>query len=281
MQRKSRGLKDILIEEQEIIEKVSKKELKEGERIELVNLSLISPNPYQPRRIFDQEKLDELANSIREHGVFQPIILKRFNSGYLIVAGERRYRAANKAGLKSIPAIIRDYEESQVIELSLIENLQREDLTPIEEAEAYNMLRKNSNLTHNELALKVSKSRSHVTNILGLLSLPEEVQEMVNNNIISMSHARVLSKIDDPKRIKELANLIVEKDLNVRQVEQLARSEAKVVEQKRIVKPNIYVSYEKELNKKLGYPVSVLPKKLTISYKNEKELEELLEKLLK
>src|SRR5690554_3294745 len=178
MQR-ARGLKDILKEEA-VVEKPSKRELKEGESIEQIDLSLISPNPYQPRRIFDQEKLDELANSIREHGVFQPIILKKANGGYLIVAGERRYRAANKAGLKTIPAIVREYEDSQVTELSLIENLQREDLTPIEEAEAYHMLRRNLGLTHNELALKVSKSRSHITNMLGLLSLPEDVQQMVN-----------------------------------------------------------------------------------------------------
>lgn len=279
MQR-ARGLKDILKEEA-VVEKPSKRELKEGESIEQIDLSLISPNPYQPRRIFDQEKLDELANSIREHGVFQPIILKKANGGYLIVAGERRYRAANKAGLKTIPAIVREYEDSQVTELSLIENLQREDLTPIEEAEAYHMLRRNLGLTHNELALKVSKSRSHITNMLGLLSLPEDVQEMVNTNVLSMSHARVLSKMDDPKRVIELAKLIVEKSLSVRDIENLAKEETKVVKQKREPKPNQYVSYEKQLNKKLGYPVSIKPKKLTISYKNEQELGNLLEKLLK
>lgn len=281
MQRKPRGLKDVLQEDRQILKKASKRDLKVTETIETIDLNLISPNPYQPRRVFDQEKLDELANSIREHGIFQPIILKKVNSGYLIVAGERRYRAANKAGLKTIPAIVREYEDGQITELSLIENLQREDLTPIEEAEAYNTLRKNLGLTHNELALKVSKSRSHITNILGLLSLPEDVQEMVNNKKLSMSHARVLSKIDDPKRIIELAKLIVKKDLSVRQIEKLAKEEVKVVKQKQTIKPNIYYSYEKELNQKLGYPVNVQSKKLTISYKNNKELENLLEKLLK
>lgn len=281
MQRRSRGLKDILKEDSKPVSKTSEKETYVNEAIEMIDLSLISPNPYQPRRIFDQEKLDELANSIREHGVFQPIILKKVNSGYLIVAGERRYRAANKAGLKTIPAIIRNYEDSEVTELSLIENLQREDLTPIEEAEAYNILRRNLGLTHNELALKVSKSRSHITNILGLLSLPEDVQEMVNENKLSMSHARVLSKIDDPKRAIELANLIIEKDLSVRQIENIAKTETKTIEQKRVIKPNLYASYEKQLNNTLGYPVSVSSKKLTISYKNDEELEKLLEKLLK
>lgn len=281
MQRRPRGLKDILKEDNEPLKKPDKRDLNVGETIEVIDLNLISPNPYQPRRIFNQEKLDELVNSIREHGIFQPIILKKANSGYLIVAGERRYRAAYKAGLKTIPAIVREYEDGEITELSLIENLQREDLTPIEEAEAYNMLRRNLGLTHNEISLKVSKSRSHITNMLGLLSLPEDVQEMVNNQQLSMSHARVLSKIDDPKRIKELAKLIIEKDLSVRQVENMSKEEVKVVKQKRVIKPNIYYSYEKELNKKLGYPVNVQSKKLTISYKNDEDLEKLLEKLLK
>lgn len=281
MQRRPRGLKDILKDERGSTVQISEEDLKTGEAIELIDLSLISPNPYQPRRVFNQEKLDELANSIREHGVFQPIILKKANSGYLIVAGERRYRAANKVGLKRIPAIVREYEDSQVTELSLIENLQREDLTPIEEAEAYNLLKRNLGLTHNELSLKVSKSRSHVTNMLGLLTLPEDVQEMVNNQKISMSHARVLSKLNDPKRIIELANLIIEKGLSVRQVESLSREEVKAVKQKRTVKPNIYYSYENELKKALGHPVNVQSKRLTISYKNDEELKELLKKLLK
>lgn len=283
MQRRPRGLKDILKEDKENLDDAPKKEKKVAgeETIEFIDLSLISPNPYQPRRVFNQEKLDELANSIREHGVFQPIVVKKENSNYLIVAGERRYRAAVKAGLKVIPAIVRNYEENQITELSLIENLQREDLTPIEEAEAYKMLKRTMGLTHNELALKVSKSRSHVTNMLGLLNLPEDVQEMVNQKEISMGHARVLSKLDNPKRIKELANLIVKNNLSVRQIENLAKEEEKTVTQKRQEKPNIYYNYEKELKDYLGYPVNVQRKKLTISYKNDQELQELLEKLLK
>lgn len=283
MQRRPRGLRDILKEDQENLDKTSKKEktVTGQEVIEFIDLRLISPNPYQPRRVFNQEKLDELANSIREHGVFQPIVVKKENSNYLIVAGERRYRASLKAGLKVIPAIIRNYEENQITELSLIENLQREDLTSIEEAEAYNMLKRTMGLTHNELALKVSKSRSHITNMLGLLTLPEEVQEMVNQKEISMGHARVLSKLDNPKRIKELAKLIVQKNLSVRQIENLAKEEEKTITQKRQEKPNIYYNYERELKTYLGYPVNVQSKKLTISYKNDHELQELLEKLLK
>lgn len=283
MQRRERSLKDILKEEREISDiQITKPERTIGkESVEYIDLTLISPNPYQPRRVFDQEKLDELANSIREHGVFQPIILKKENTGYLIVAGERRYRAANKAGLKVIPAIIRKYDDSEVTELSLIENLQREDLTPMEEAEAYNLLKRTLSLTHNELALKVSKSRSHITNMLGLLALPENVQEMVNNKEISMGHARVLSKLDDPKRVIELAKLIVQQNLSVRQIENMAKEETKVVEQKRKQKPKEYFNYEKQLKDHFGFPVNVSTKRLTISYKNDDELNKLLNKLLK
>ncbi len=283
MQRRARGLKDVLKEDKISLGGIIKKDesISDKEMIELVDLSLISPNPYQPRRVFDQEKLDELTNSIKEHGVFQPIVLKKENNGYLIVAGERRYRAAIRAGLKVIPAITRNYDESQVIELSLIENLQREDLSPIEEAEAYNQLKRTMGLTHQEIAMKVSKSRSHITNLLGLLNLPEDVQELVNEKKITMAHARVLSKIEDPKRIKELAKMIIAQGLSVRQIEQLAKEEVKTVRQARREKPNIYVNYEKDLKSHLGYPVNVQAKRLTISYKNDEELRKLLDKLLK
>lgn len=283
MQRRARGLKDVLKEDKISLGGVIKKDdtISDTEMIELIDLSLISPNPYQPRRVFNQEKLDELANSIKEHGVFQPIVLKKQNNGYTIVAGERRYRAAIKAGLKVIPAITRNYDEAQVTELSLIENLQREDLTPIEEAEAYSQLKRTMGLTHQELSIKVSKSRSHVTNILGLLNLPEDVQELVNEKSISMAHARVLSKIEDPKRVNELAKLIIREGLSVRQIEQIAKEEVKTVKQVRKEKPNIYVNYEKDLKDYLGYPVKVHAKRLTISYKNDEELRKLLEKLLK
>ncbi|PKK93957.1 MAG: chromosome partitioning protein ParB, partial [Tenericutes bacterium HGW-Tenericutes-6] len=150
----------------------------EGEIIEEVSLRDIKPNPFQPRRIFDEEKINELAQSIKEHGVFQPIILKRVKNGFIIVSGERRFRASQIVGLKTIPSIIRQYEEAKVAEIALAENLQRENLTPIEEAEAYKIVMSNLKLTQNELAEKVGKSRSHVTNTLGLLNLPEEVQNM-------------------------------------------------------------------------------------------------------
>ncbi|PKK96168.1 MAG: chromosome partitioning protein ParB, partial [Tenericutes bacterium HGW-Tenericutes-3] len=199
----------------------------EGEIIEEVSLRDIKPNPFQPRRIFDEEKINELAQSIKEHGVFQPIILKRVKNGFIIVSGERRFRASQIVGLKTIPSIIRQYEEAKVAEIALAENLQRENLTPIEEAEAYKIVMSNLKLTQNELAEKVGKSRSHVTNTLGLLNLPEEVQNMLLTSQISMGHARALSKLENKAQVIKLAKLVVSKQLSVRQIEELTKIEDK------------------------------------------------------
>ncbi|PKK92520.1 MAG: chromosome partitioning protein ParB, partial [Tenericutes bacterium HGW-Tenericutes-6] len=209
----------------------------EGEVIDEIQLAQIKPNPFQPRRIFDEEKINELAQSIKEHGVFQPIILKKVRQGYIIVSGERRFRAASKVGLQTIPSIIRQYEESKVAEIALAENLQRENLTPIEEAEAYKVVMNNLKLTQAELAIKIGKSRSHVTNTLGLLNLPEQVQQMLLTNKISMGHARALSKLEDIQQIIKLANQIVEKQLSVRQIEELTKTEIKTNKIKRTVDP--------------------------------------------
>ncbi len=274
MERRSRGLKDLLKQD-------TYEEVLDGESIEEISLSLISPNPFQPRRHFDEEKMEELALSIQEHGVFQPIIIKKVKDGYMIVAGERRFRAAKQLNLKSIPAIVRDYDQAKVAELSLVENLQRENLNPIEEAEAYQHIMRSMELTHKQLADKIGKSRSYITNTLGLLNLPEEVQAMLFNNDISMGHARVLSKLDDPKRIKELAQRIVNQNLSVRQIEALALEEVKTNVQKREPKPNIYLAYEREIKEHLGYKTSITDKKLTIRYKSEDELEEILNILLR
>ncbi|MGI6360615.1 MAG: ParB/RepB/Spo0J family partition protein [Acholeplasmatales bacterium] len=274
MERKQRGLRDLL--KQDVHE-----EILEGEKIEEIELSLISPNPFQPRKHFDEEKMEELAHSIKEHGVFQPIILKKVKDGYMIVAGERRFRAAKQLNLKTIPAIVRNYDQAEVAELTLVENLQREDLNPIEEAEAYQHIMRAMELTHKQLADKIGKSRSHITNTLGLLNLPDEVKEMLFNSEISMGHARVLSKLDDPKRIKELAQRIVSQNLSVRQIEALAGEEVKTNVQKREPKPNVYLAYEREIKDHLGYKATITDKKVTIRYKDESELEEILNILLK
>lgn len=281
MNKKQRSLKDLLIEGSKPQPTVSPFEkIESGEKIELIKLHLISPNPFQPRKYFDEDKLKELSQSIKEHGVFQPIIVKKGKDGYMIVAGERRYRAAIMAELEVIPAVIRDYDLNKVTEISLVENLQRENLNPIEEAEAYQMMMRSYDLTHDLLAKKVSKSRSYITNTLGLLNLIDEVKELLILNYISMGHARVLSKIEDPKRVKELAMKVVNEGLTVRQLERLAQKEKKTHEQVRKEKPSHYVAYEKELKQILGYPVQIMDKKLTIKYKDDQELNDLLKKLV-
>lgn len=251
----------------------------EGEIIEEILLSEIKPNPFQPRRLFDEEKINELAQSIKQHGVFQPIILKKVKNGYIIVSGERRYRATQKVGLPSIPSIIRQYEESKVAEIALAENLQRENLTPIEEAEAYKIVMANLKLTQAELAEKIGKSRSHVTNTLGLLNLPIEVQQMLLTNKISMGHARALSKLEDSKKVIKLANMIVTKQLSVRQIEELTKMEEKTnkVERKKLPK---YIEREKFLSEHLGFKTKIDDKKITIYYKDG-DIESAIERLFK
>lgn len=251
----------------------------EGEVIDEIQLSEIKPNPFQPRRIFDEDKINELAQSIKEHGVFQPIILKKVKQGYIIVSGERRFRAAQKVGLKSIPSIVRQYEESKVAEIALAENLQRENLTPIEEAEAYKIVMNNLHLTQAELASKIGKSRSHVTNTLGLLNLPQEVQQMLLSSQISMGHARALSKLEDDKKIIKLAHSIVEKQLSVRQIEELTKIEVKTNEIKRSIQPK-YVVQEKQLAAFYGQKIKIDDKKIVI-YCKEDKLIETIERLLK
>lgn len=254
-------------------------EVLEGEVIDEILLSEIKPNPFQPRRIFDQEKIDELAQSIKEHGIFQPIIVKKLKDGHIIVSGERRYRAAQLVGLKTIPSIVRQYEEAKVAEIALAENLQRENLTPIEEAEAYKVVMNHLSLTQTELASKIGKSRSHVTNMLGLLNLPEDTQQLLLTNQISMGHARALSKLENQQQIIRLANLIVRKQLSVRQVEEMTQTEDKTNKIQR--KPKIkFLNEEKRLTSFLNRKVKIDEKKIVIYY-DEYELNEILNRLTK
>ncbi|MCK9235866.1 MAG: ParB/RepB/Spo0J family partition protein [Acholeplasmataceae bacterium] len=251
----------------------------EGEVIEEVLLNEIRPNPFQPRRMFDQEKIDELAQSIKEYGIFQPIIIKKMSSGYIIVSGERRFRAANQIGLKTIPSIVRQYEEAKVAEIALAENLQRENLTPIEEAEAYRNMMKHLDITQNDLAKKIGKSRSHVTNMLGLLNLPDETQMYLLKQQISMGHARALSKLKDAELINKLAQTVIKKQLSVRQVEDLTKLEKKTNQIKR--KPQIkYLEEEKQLMSYLNRKVKVDEKKITIYY-DEHELNYIINRIIR
>ena len=252
-----------------------------NEEIIKVKLDDLRPNPYQPRKKFDESALNDLSASIKEHGVFQPIIVKKSIKGYEIIAGERRVRASKLAGLTEIPAIIRNLNDEQMMEIALLENLQRENLNAIEEAIAYESMIKNLNLTQEELSKKVGKSRSHVTNILGLLRLPKEVQNMISNNQISMGHARVLSKLEDDNKIIELANEIVHKKIPVRDLEsESTKIDRQVKIKKRENKDdNDYRYVEEMLRDKLDTKVKIKDKKICISFTNVPDLNRILEVL--
>lgn len=251
---------------------------RENNEIVELPLSELRPNPYQPRKKFDDEALEELSLSIKEHGVFQPIIVKKTIKGYDIVAGERRFRASKKAGLTTIPAIIKDFSDDEMMQISLLENLQREDLTAIEEAKAYKSIIEASNITQEELATRVGKSRSHITNMLGLLKLPLSIQDMVLYNKLSMGHARVLSKLDDKEKIEDLANKVIDEDLSVRTLESMIydNETTKEVKQKE-KKNNEYKYIESYLKEKLGTSVKVSNDKISIKFSSVHDLNRILE----
>ena len=193
--------------------------------IKMIPISEIRSNPYQPRIHFDEVALQELADSIKEHGVFEPIIVKKSIKGYELVAGERRTKASKLAGLDTIPAIVKDFNDQEMMEIALLENIQRENLSPIEEAQAYKNFMTKMNMTQEEIAKRFGKSRSHITNLLGLLNLPKEVQKDVISGSISMSHARVLSKLEDKDQILELTEKVKNDGLSVRELENISREE--------------------------------------------------------
>lgn len=252
-----------------------------NEEIVEIKIEDLRSNPYQPRKVFDEDALNELAASIKEYGVFQPIIVKKSIKGYEIIAGERRARASKLAGLDKVPAIIRSLTDEQMMEIALLENLQRENLSAVEEANAYKLMIDKLNLTQEELATKVGKSRSHITNILGLLRLPKDVQAMVNDSKISMGHARVLSKFNDENQIREMANKIVNENFSVRQMETLADSnqfERTVKMNKRKQPQEKEFKYVEDLlSEKLDAKVKVRDKKIEISFISVADLNRILE----
>ena len=259
--------------EQRVYETTNKEEIIE------VAISELRPNPYQPRKVFDSEALSDLASSIKEHGVFQPIIVKKSIKGYEIIAGERRVRASKLAGLEKVPAIVRNLNDEQMMEIALLENLQRENLSAIEEAKAYKSMIENLHLTQEQLSVKVGKSRSHVTNILGLLRLPSEVQEMVVNKKISMGHARVLSKLESDEKIIEMAHDIVDKKIPVRNVEELSQNTEKKVKNVKTskTKNNEFFEVEEMLKEKLDTKVKIKDNKIIVSFANVADLNRILD----
>ena len=254
-----------------------------------LKISEIEPNRSQPRKDFDEEALGELADSIAKHGLLQPILVRPLTlGGYEIVAGERRYRASRMAGLTEVPVIIRELTESETMELALIENLQREDLSPLEEAQGYNVLISEHGFTQEEVAKSVGKSRPAVANALRLLKLPESIAAYLKEDKISAGHARALLTLPNEEIMQEVCNQIIKNDLSVRQTEKVCKkltAEAKLVKKEKEKIPNFYKEVELTLTAALGRKISVSKSKgkqggvLQIEFYSDEELTELSNKL--
>ena len=239
----------------------------------------IRPNPYQPRKVFNDEALKELSSSIKQHGVFTPILVKKSIQGYDLIAGERRLRASKLAGLKDIPAIIVDFDDQEMMEIALLENIQREDLNVIEEAKAYEKLIQRLGYTQEQLAHRVGKSREHITNLLRLLKLPEDVQEYVVSKQLSMGHVRALLGLKTAASMRKVAKQAIDQGLSVRKVEQIVKD---TNNKKTIEKPkeDIYVKAAKEkLQEFFQTSVSISKNAISIHYENKEDLNRILELL--
>ena len=279
-----RGLEELFYNEPIDYNKVEEKILTETprEEIEMVKINELRSNPYQPRKVFDEEALQELAASIKEHGVFQPIIIKKSIKGNEIIAGERRVKASKIAGLEEIPAIVRDFSDNEMMEIALLENLQRENLNAIEESMAYKKLLETLSLTQEDLAKRLGKSRSHITNMLGLLTLPEEVQTALSNKEITMGHARIISKLENKEQQIALTNRVKKEGLSVRQLEDITQSNEKFIRVHEIKKKpkevnSEYQYLQEELCERLGTKVKIKSNKIEINFVNSSDLNRLLE----
>lgn len=261
-------------------------ELKSGEQ--MMKINMVEPNRDQPRRNFEEDALLELADSIKQYGVLQPLIVRKRNDYYEIIAGERRWRAAKMAGVKEVPVIIKEYNEQEILEIALIENIQRENLNPIEEAMAFKKLLEEFNLKQDEVAERVSKSRTAVTNSMRLLKLDQRVQQMIIDDMISTGHARALLAIDDPEQQYMLANKIFDEKLSVRETEKLIKeikNPKKQKEKKVIENAFIYEDIEDKMKQVLGTKVHVASKgkgkgKIEIEYYSDKELERMFDMIM-
>jgi ParB family chromosome partitioning protein len=242
-----------------------------------IALELIHPNPYQPRQHFDQTKLDELAQSIQSHGVFTPVLLRKTVSGYQLITGERRVRAAKIAGLTEIPAIVLDFDDQAMMEVALIENVQREDLNVVEEAKAYKLIIERLQLTQEALALKIGKSRVHVTNTLRLLNLPEMVLALLASQKLTMGQARPLLALDSVEKMERLAQRIVNENLSARDVERLAQQKPPKAKAKQT--PSDYAYAETLMRTKLQTKVDIEAKKIHIHFTDDDDLNRILDLL--
>ena len=257
----------------------------------IIKITQVEPNREQPRKNFDEDALQELADSIKQFGLLQPILVQDRKTHYEIIAGERRWRAAKLAGLKEVPVIIRDYSDQEIVEISLIENIQREDLNPIEEAQAYKRLLTEFNLKQDEVAERVSKSRTAVTNSMRLLKLCDEVQQMIIDDMLSTGHARALISIEDPEQQYTIAQKIFDEKLSVRDVEKLVKNLNKPEKPKKENKEDksldiIYQDIEEKLKQSLGTKVEISSKgngsgKVEIEFYNHDDLDRIIELLSK
>lgn len=261
-------------------------QVQEAEEVQELDLGDIRPNPYQPRKRFDDKSLKELSDSIKENGVFQPIIVRESVNGYEIIAGERRFRASKLAKKKTIPAIIRKFSESQMMEVAVLENLQREDLTPLEEAQAYEMLQKNLGLTQEEVSKRMGKSRPYIANYLRLLTLPSKTKRLLQHGELSMGQARTLLSLKDKEKIDALAKRVVKEGMPVRKVEAVVSElNAKKPRSKKTAKKSAFIrASESQLANKFGSSVNISETQkgkghLSIDFASTEELNRILDLL--
>jgi len=259
-------------------------ELDDDENKSIISMNLIKPNSKQPRKIFDEEKLSSLAESIKEHGIIQPIVVKSVNNGYMIIAGERRWRAAKLAGLKEVPVIVMDLTDKQVLEISLIENIQREDLNPIEEALAYRRLTQEFNLKQEELSIRIGKSRVAISNTLRLLNLDDRVQDYLKEGVITEGHGRALLAVANKNLQYELSQKIIDEELTVRDIEKIIKDINKdntTIEVNKPINP-YYNEIKEKLQNYFDTKVNINFKKnnkgkIEIEYYSEEDLQRILD----
>ncbi|MGG2482551.1 ParB/RepB/Spo0J family partition protein [Brevibacillus borstelensis] len=258
--------------------------IEEEEHVLEIPVADIRPNPYQPRKEFESSAIEELAQSIKEHGIIQPLIVRKSIKGYELVAGERRLRAAKSLGLKKVAAVVKDYSDQQLMEIALIENLQRENLNPLEEAEAYEKLISHHSYTQEQLAKKIGKSRPHVANMLRLLQLPEQIRKMVSASDLSMGHARALLGVEKEELQLQLAKEAVKKGISVRQLEELVKQanvSRETSKKKPLKKEPQLIQLEERLRSRLGTSVKIKKGtkrgKIEIDFYSQEDLQRILE----
>ena len=259
--------------------------------VQFIALELIRPNPYQPRKTFEEERLNDLASSIQQHGILQPIVLRQTVQGYYIVVGERRFRASKLAGLTEVPAIIKELSDEDMMELAIIENLQREDLNAIEEAESYKKMMTDLNITQQEVARRLGKSRPYIANMLRLLQLPKNVAQMVQHGAFSSAHGRTLLTLKDASKIKKTAKKAAQESWSVRYLEEYVNGlvskdiSRKVDKETKESKPKMIQQQERFLKKQYGAKVDISTSKnvgkITFEFKSEAEFKRLIRQLNK